>query len=236
MKTTELDICKTQVMTSPTLRDDFASTVEWYSNFIKQMKAEKPQLNISEVSFAHGKGGKNSFGKWGSSGISNVSNAAVDDRFFENHAYHALTPEQKNTLRLKRLKRGNVGNGYGGSGNENGKGKGKWPTIKSRNHSIAALTFQMMMMMMMNPRGERNVLLTVPTPLWPAKARWRSVKATERQIFQFLQWDWDLLAVWKKETDQTLTHMHGPTSKVQTETRTNAEGYQEWQSIPSGNK
>jgi hypothetical protein len=56
---------------------------------------------------------------------SNVSNDAVDDRFFENHAYHALTPEQKNTLRLKRLKRGNVGNGHGGSGNGNGKGKGK---------------------------------------------------------------------------------------------------------------
>jgi hypothetical protein len=39
------------------------------------------------------------FGKRGSSGISNVSNDAVDDRFFEKHEYHALTPEQNNTLR-----------------------------------------------------------------------------------------------------------------------------------------
>jgi hypothetical protein len=70
------------------------------------MKAENPQLNVSEVIFARGKGGKNSFGKRGSSGISNVSNAAVDDRFFEKHEYHALTPKQKNTLRFKRLKCG----------------------------------------------------------------------------------------------------------------------------------
>jgi hypothetical protein len=83
IKTTELDVCKTQVMASPSLRDDFAATIELYSTFIKQMKAENPQLNVSEVSFARGKAGKNSFGKRNSSGISNVSNAAMDDRFFE---------------------------------------------------------------------------------------------------------------------------------------------------------
>jgi hypothetical protein len=58
IKTTELDVCKTQVMASTSLRDDFASTVKLYSTFIKQMKAENPQLNVSEVSFARGKGGK----------------------------------------------------------------------------------------------------------------------------------------------------------------------------------
>jgi hypothetical protein len=46
------------------------------------MKAENPQLNVSEVSFARGKAVKNSYGKRHSTGISNVSNAAVDDRFF----------------------------------------------------------------------------------------------------------------------------------------------------------
>jgi hypothetical protein len=85
IKTTELDVCKMQVMASPYLRDDFASTVELYSTFIKQMKAENPHINVSEVNFARGKGGNNSFGKRGSAGISNVSNAAVDDRFFEKH-------------------------------------------------------------------------------------------------------------------------------------------------------
>jgi hypothetical protein len=133
IKTTELDVCKTHVMASTSLRDDFASTVELYSTFIN------PQINVSEVSFARGKGGKNLFGKRCSSGISNVSNAAVDGRFFDKHEYHALTPEQKNTLRLKRMKLGHVGNGHDGNGNGNGKGNGKGPTLKSINRSIAAL-------------------------------------------------------------------------------------------------
>jgi hypothetical protein len=85
IKTTELDALKTQVMASPSLCDDFAATVELYSTFINQMKAKNPQLNVSEVSFARGKAGKNSFGKRNSTGISNLSNAAVDDRFFEKH-------------------------------------------------------------------------------------------------------------------------------------------------------
>jgi hypothetical protein len=92
IKTTELDVCKTQVIDSPSPRDDFASSVELYSTFIQKMKAANTQLNVSEVSFARGKGGKNSLGKRGSAGISNVSNAAVRDHFFEKHEYHALTP------------------------------------------------------------------------------------------------------------------------------------------------
>jgi hypothetical protein len=39
IKSFELDVCKTQVMARPSLRDDFAATVELYSTFIKQMKA-----------------------------------------------------------------------------------------------------------------------------------------------------------------------------------------------------
>jgi hypothetical protein len=49
------------------------------------MKAGNLKLNVSEVRFARGKAVKNSFGKRNSSGMSNVSNAAVDDRFFEKH-------------------------------------------------------------------------------------------------------------------------------------------------------
>jgi hypothetical protein len=140
IKTTELDVCKMQVMASPSLRDDFAATVELYSTFIKQTKAENPQLNVSEVSFARRKAGKNSFGKRISTGISNVSNAAVDDRFFVNHEYHALTPDQNNALKLKCLKRGHFGKGHTGNGNGNGKNSGKGSTIKSLTLSIAALS------------------------------------------------------------------------------------------------
>jgi hypothetical protein len=129
-----------QVMTSPSLRDDFAATAELYSTFIKQVKAENPQLNVSEVSFARGKAGKNSYGKRHSTGISNVSNAAVDDILFEKHEYNALTPDQNNTLRLKRLKRGHVGKSHTGAGNNNGRNNGKGATIKSLTRSIAALS------------------------------------------------------------------------------------------------
>jgi hypothetical protein len=80
-------------MAIPSLRDYFAAAFELYLTFIKKMKAENHQLNVSEVSFARGKAGKNSFGKRNSTGISNVSNAAVGDRFFEKHVYHALTPD-----------------------------------------------------------------------------------------------------------------------------------------------
>jgi hypothetical protein len=139
INTAELHFCKTQLMASPYISDDFASTVELYSTFIKKMKAENPQRKVSEVSFACGKGGKSSFEKGGSYVISNVSNTAVDDPFFDKHEYHALTPERKNTLRLKRLTRGNVGDGHGGSVNGNGKGNSKGPTLKSLNCSIAVL-------------------------------------------------------------------------------------------------
>jgi hypothetical protein len=98
IKTTELDVCKTQLMASPSLRDDFSATVELYSTFIKQMKAENPQLNVSEVSVARGKAGKNSFRKRYSTGNSNVLNAAVGDRLFEKHEYHALTPAQASSV------------------------------------------------------------------------------------------------------------------------------------------
>jgi hypothetical protein len=106
------------------------------------MKAKNTQLNVSEVSFARGKAGKNSFGKRYSTGISNISNAAVDDSFFEKHEYHALTPDQNNTLRLKCLKRGHVVKSHAGNCNVNGNGKssGKGATIKSLNRSIAALS------------------------------------------------------------------------------------------------
>jgi hypothetical protein len=140
IKTTELDVCKTQVMASPSLRDDFAATVELYSTFIKKMKAENPQLNVSEVIFARGKAGKNSYGKCHSTGISNVSNAAVDETFFEKHEYNALTPDKKNTLRLNRLNLGHVGKIHTGTGNNNGKNNGKGVTIKSLTCSIAALS------------------------------------------------------------------------------------------------
>jgi hypothetical protein len=72
--------------------------------------------------------------------MSNVSNAAVDGRFFEKHEYHALPPDQKNTPRLKRLKHGHVEKGHSGNCNGTGNNSGMGPTIKSITRSIEALT------------------------------------------------------------------------------------------------
>jgi hypothetical protein len=49
-------------------------------------------------------------------------------------------PDQKNTLMIKRLKRGHVGKSHTGAGNNNVKGNGKAITIKSLTRSIAALS------------------------------------------------------------------------------------------------
>jgi hypothetical protein len=80
-----------------------------------------------------------------------------------------MTPEQKNTLYLKRLKLSRVGNCHGGGDTGNGKGNSKGPTLKSLNRSIVALatnltilTCLIMMMMMMNPQRKRKYLPTSP--------------------------------------------------------------------------
>jgi hypothetical protein len=71
IKTTELDVCKANIMASPTLREDFAGTVERYSIFIKQTKAENLQMNVSEVNYSKNRQGGGSIfsGKWGSLGF-----------------------------------------------------------------------------------------------------------------------------------------------------------------------
>jgi hypothetical protein len=60
--------------------------------------------------------------------------------FFDKSEYNALTSDQKNTLRLKRLKRGHVGKSHTRAGNNNGKGNGKAASIMSLTRSIAALS------------------------------------------------------------------------------------------------
>jgi hypothetical protein len=52
IKATELDVCKAKIMASPTLCDNFTATVELYFTRIKQMKAENPQMNVSEVNYS----------------------------------------------------------------------------------------------------------------------------------------------------------------------------------------
>jgi hypothetical protein len=126
-------------MASPSLRDDFDLTVELYSTFIKQMKAENPQLNVSEVSFARGKGAKTRL----------VSEVPLEFQMFQMLLLMTVSLRSINIMLspLSRriccvsspLKCGHVGNGHGGNGNGNGKDNGRGPMIKSPTRSIAAL-------------------------------------------------------------------------------------------------
>jgi hypothetical protein len=60
-------------MASPTLRDNFTATVELYSTFIKQMKAENPQMNVLEVNYSKNRqGGNNSSGRRDSGFMKNM--------------------------------------------------------------------------------------------------------------------------------------------------------------------
>jgi hypothetical protein len=114
--------------------------VEIYSTFIKQMKAENPQLNVSEVTYARKPGGGKGGGKRGSSLISNNSNGDVAERFFDKHEYHTLNPEQKNSLRLRRLKRRHVRIGQNSrDGKSHAKGS-QSSTIKQMQRTIYALS------------------------------------------------------------------------------------------------
>jgi hypothetical protein len=127
-------------MTSPYLRDDFAATVELYSTSIKQMKAENPQLNVSEVSFARGKAGKNSFGKRNSTEFQSFQTLQWMTGSLRSMNIMLSRLIRKNMLRLKRLKRCHVGKGHTGNGNGNRKKSGKGATIKYLTRSIAALS------------------------------------------------------------------------------------------------
>jgi hypothetical protein len=82
---TALDVCKAKIMDSSTLHGNFVFTVELHSAFIKQTKADNPQMNVSEVNYSSNKqgGGNNASNKLGSSGISNYTNADIADRFNE---------------------------------------------------------------------------------------------------------------------------------------------------------
>jgi hypothetical protein len=84
----------------------------------------------------------------------------VDERLFEKHEYNALTPDQKNTLRLKRLKRGHVGKSHTGAGNNNGKNNGKVVTIKSLTRSIVALSTKIDKFSFPDDNNRSNAALT----------------------------------------------------------------------------
>jgi hypothetical protein len=179
INTTELDVCKANTMASPTLRAKISRTVEPYSTFIKQTKAENTQMNVSEANYSKNiQGSGNTYsGNRVSSGISNSNqrsstNAAVDDRFYENHEYLALSYDQQNTLCLKYTKCGHVTNMEKGGNHNDGKGEARSIKLQKSNLCIGllrrfppSLIISTSLMIMINPLRKRRVPLTFPITL-----------------------------------------------------------------------
>ena len=96
IKTKDLDVCKTQIISSPTLSVDFDACVRLFQDFINQStEKEKSTVQIALVGTKRG--------------------AKVEDRYYNRKEYATLTSEQK--LELKRLREAR--------GHKSGDGKNK---------------------------------------------------------------------------------------------------------------
>ena len=108
IKTKELDTIKAHILGNPTIRCDFDACVNLYKDYILQSTSSTlKQVLVSAV---------NSGKKWDDV----QPDMSVEDRYYKQSEYSALSNAQKKGLSLKRGKRGHPSSGKGGD-----KGKGK---------------------------------------------------------------------------------------------------------------
>ena len=114
VKTDKLETVKVNIISSASLRSDFAKCVTLMQDYIRQDKNSQPKVQIATVTAGKGgtkgKKGKAS-GKPSGKGAGNKKRKptsdeveAVEYRYYTSDEYKALTPPQKNYLRLKRKK------------------------------------------------------------------------------------------------------------------------------------
>ena len=125
IKTNTLDVPKSQIMASPTLRENFDDAVSVYKDYIDQLdlNASQDKRNISAVRT----GGK-------SVNFAGESGKEVEDRYYTTKEYKALSQEQRMALKRKREARGHQPNK-----------KSKWQNsmkedVKALKSQISALT------------------------------------------------------------------------------------------------
>ena len=120
IKTKELDVVKTAILSNERLRSDFDASVNLIQDFIKQMATEKPRsATIAAV-------------KTGGDGVDweNLKpDMSVEDRFYKKKEYQSLSNAKKKGLKIKRQKRKG-----GNADNPNHKKK------KTTDRQISALT------------------------------------------------------------------------------------------------
>jgi len=98
IQTEKLDSVKTQILSKTELRNDFDACVTLYTDFIKEITpaGDTPTRQLSALH-------KHPNGKRDNSHFDNV-----EDRYYTQAEYDALSETQKRALALKRIKRGHV--------------------------------------------------------------------------------------------------------------------------------
>lgn len=122
IKTTELDVVKTQIMSSATLRSDFDACCNLFQDFIIQ---RKPTVNRQISAVTLGKRER----RWDEEIEPDMS---VPDRYYKGKEYAQLTTAQKLGLKIKRSDRA-------AKKHKAGKGKGKNKQIDLTNRAIKAI-------------------------------------------------------------------------------------------------
>ena len=103
VKNSSFDACKTQVMSQPAMGTDLERVINLYKDFLSQTKASNITLNVSRVETHTGKKQKRDNDPvpehvW--------MKATVEDKFYNNKEYRALSKAQRAKLAWMREQRG----------------------------------------------------------------------------------------------------------------------------------
>jgi hypothetical protein len=139
IKTKELDVPKTQILSSAVLRSDFDGAVSLYKTFIEQMAPSNPTFQINETRTTYNRNDTNKWNRVKKSsdkkrsrdrdddgGIDND----VEDRYYSSQEYSAMPKSKRRGLKAKRAKRDGNGANSGG----------KTQNATQSNAKMAALT------------------------------------------------------------------------------------------------
>jgi len=126
IKTTDLDLVKTQIMASAPLRNDFDGCVALFKDFISTREANESHSRKARVA---------SVGTTTTSYEDLKPDMSVQDRYYKKSEYQKLTRAQKKGLKLKRKERTD---GYGRSNKKQKTVTFDERTIKSLGTAIAS--------------------------------------------------------------------------------------------------
>ena len=96
IKTSKLDIIKSQILASPALQTNLDACINLYNDFMYQSLQSDPKFNISAV-------------QKGRKADDDLPGKPVEDRYYTHKEFYALTPRQRTRLTAMRQARGHPG-------------------------------------------------------------------------------------------------------------------------------